>query len=71
MPLSDGFLLRALGTGTQSTPGAMPWTHEGGEPRGCGRAHAEPMSRCSGTRLFGRPHPSVLKLCGAGEPLQP
>lgn len=33
LPLSDGFLLRALGTGTQSTPGVMLWTQEGGEPR--------------------------------------
>lgn len=69
MPLSDGFLLRALGTGTQSTPGAMPWTHEGGEPGDAAGPTLSPRAGAVGRGFLG--DPSVLKLCGAGEPLQP
>lgn len=32
MPLSDGCLLGALGTGTPFTPRVVLWTHRGGKP---------------------------------------
>lgn len=47
-PPGDGCLLAALGTGTQSTPGVMPQTCEGGEPQDAAGTTLSPHMAAAG-----------------------